>query len=441
MNANTEGKKIYDLAAKLFPIYRSITGDGVRETLRIIKLYIQCDDFQFYEIPSGTVAFDWIVPDEWKIREAYIENENHERIIDFKNNNLHVVGYSIPVDKWVNLDELRKYVFTQEEQPDIIPYVTSYYSKRCGFCMSANQLNMLPKGNYHMYIDSELFSGSLTYGELFIRGQSDKEIFFTTYICHPSMANNECSGPALLSEIIKYVKSLKDRRYSYRFVFAPETIGAITYLATHNHLVTLKNNVIAGFNLTCVGDNRNYTMIESRRGNTLADKVLLTVLNTDEKVSGNYKKYDYLGRGSDERQYCSPGVDLPFVTFCRTRFYDYPEYHTSADDMSLVTPDGFQGSYDVLKCAIDLIENNRTYKNVFPCEPQLGRHGLYPTVSQKGRKGSAGDIQNVLAFLDGNNDVISICDRLKRPVGTVLEIIYKLKINNLIEEVQVDGVI
>ena len=436
MNANTEGKRIYNLAAELFPICRSITGDGVRETLRIIGSYIQCDDFRILEIPSGTKVFDWVVPDEWEIRDAYIENEKHERIIDFKSNNLHVVGYSTPVDKWVSLDELKEYIFTQEEQPDIIPYVTSYYSRRCGFCMSANQLNTLPKGKYHMYIDSELFSGSLTYGELLVRGQSDKEIFFTTYICHPSMANNECSGPALLTEIIKYVKSMKERRYSYRFVFAPETIGAITYLATNDNLNTLKKNVIAGFNLTCVGDNRNYTMIESRRADTLADRVLMTVLDTDEKVGCKYKKYDFLGRGSDERQYCSPGVDLPLVTFCRTRFCDYPEYHTSADDMSLVTPDGFQGSYDVLKSVIDLVENNYTYKTVFPCEPQLGRYGLYPNVSQKGKKGRAADIQNVLAYLDGYNDVVSVCKTVRSSVGVTLEIINKLKDNDLIEKVQ-----
>lgn len=435
MNSNTDGNRIYNLAAELFPICRSITGEGVRETLRIIGSYIQCDDFRVCEIPSGTKVFDWIVPDEWKIRDAYIENENYERIIDFKNSNLHVVGYSTPIDKWVNLDELKEYVFTQEEQPDIIPYVTSYYSRRFGFCMSTNQLNTLSKGKYHMYIDSELFSGSLSYGEVLIRGQSNKEIFFTTYICHPSMANNECSGPALLSEIIKYVKSMKRRRYSYRFVFAPETIGAITYLATNDHLNTLKKNVIAGFNLTCVGDNRNYTMIESRRRNTLADKALMTVFETDEKVGGKYKKYDYLYRGSDERQYCSPGVDLPLVTFCRTKFCDYPEYHTSADNMLLVSPDGFQGSYDVIKSVIDLIENNRIYKTVFPCEPQLGRHGLYPTVSQKGKKGRATDIQNVLAYLDGSNDVISVCKIVKSSVEVTLDVIDSLKKNELIEEI------
>ena len=225
----TSGEYIYEIAERIFPICRSITGNGVRETLRIIREYVP--ELKIVEVPSGTQVFDWTVPKEWNIKDAYIENQDGERIIDFKNNNLHVLGYSYPLNKYMSLSELKEIVYTQKEQPDVIPYVTSYYKERSGFCMSENQLNSLKEGQYHTVIDSELKDGSLTYAEIILPGESKKEIFFSTYICHPSMANNECSGPALQTALINHVKSIKNRYFTYRFVFVPETIGSITYLS------------------------------------------------------------------------------------------------------------------------------------------------------------------------------------------------------------------
>ncbi len=429
-----EAKEMYRLAERIFPFCRSITGDGVRETLSAIDDFLgECADIKIYEVPSGTEVFDWKVPKEWRIKEAYIETEDRNRIIDFRNCNLHVVGYSAPVDRWVGLDELKKYIYTQPDQPEVVPYVTSYYKERYGFCMSEEQKNSLQPGRYHMVIDSELFEGSLTYGEVLLAGRSAEEVFITTYICHPSMANNECSGPALLAELIKYVTGLKDRRYTYRFLFAPETIGAITYLAAGDNLRHLKEHVAAGFNISCVGDDRDYSIIESRYADTLADRVLSNVLDYSDGIRGRYSRYSYLHRGSDERQYGAPGVGLPLVTFCRTKFCEYPEYHTSADDLSVVSEEGFQGSFHVMKQVIDLLENNFCYQNTVTGEPQLGRRGLYPDVSQKGTKGDAGVLQDFLAYADGQNDLVSIGSLIRQPAGKVLETADRLRKAGLIK--------
>lgn len=247
-----KGRQIFKLAGALYPICRSITGPGVRETLIILSDYIGEENgigLTLHTVPSGTKVFDWTVPKEWLIREAFIEDEEQKRIIDFKRNNLHVMGYSTPVDEWVELDELKKHIYTQPDMPDAIPYVTSYYKERFGFCMSEEQKNSLPPGKFHMYIDSELIDGNLNYGEIILPGETKGEVFFSTYICHPSMANNECSGPALAAELIRYVRSLARRKYTYRFIFIPETIGSITYLS--RNLKHLKQFVVAGFNLSC----------------------------------------------------------------------------------------------------------------------------------------------------------------------------------------------
>jgi len=325
-NLYPQGQKMYDFAAKIFPYFRSVTGDGVRQTLADISENIAEPDgigLDIHEVPSGTKVYDWNVPREWKIREAYIEDEAGNHIIDIRENNLHVLGYSVPVDEWVDLEELKEHIYTQADQPEVIPYVTSYYKERYGFCMSENQKNSLKPGKYHMYIDSELFDGSLTYGEIIVPGETDEEIFLSTYDCHPSMADNECSGPALICELIKFVKQLKDRRYTYRFAIVTETVGSITYLADGNRKDYMRDHVIAGFNLSCVGDDLAYSMIPSRYGKTLADRVLSNVLrfHTNEK----FDMYSYRDRGSDERQYTAPGVDLPVVCFCRSKFGLFPE--------------------------------------------------------------------------------------------------------------------
>ena len=429
-NTNYPGQRIYDLAKKLFPICRSITGAGVRETLQILSDYIGTEDgidLNIHHVPSGTQVFDWTVPKEWIIRDAYIEDETNNKIIDFKAHNLHVMGYSTPVDQWVDLEELKTYIYTQPEQPEVIPYVTSYYKERFGFCMSENQKKSLKPGMYHMYIDSELIDGHLTYGEIILPCTSEKEIFFSTYICHPSMANNECSGPALAAELIRYVSSLKNRRYTYRFIFIPETIGSITYLS--RNLDHMKKHTIAGFNLSCVGDNRAYSIVESRYANTLSDRVLTNVL----VHRGEYKTYSFLQRGSDERQYNAPGVDLPVVGFSRTKYWEYPEYHTSADDMSVVSPDGFQGAYEVMTQVVTTLEHNGYYRIKVLCEPQLGKRGLYPTISQKGTYNEVKAMIDFIAYADGKNDLVDISNRIHAPAVKLIEIAQKLVNNNLMD--------
>ncbi len=426
------GREMYQLAEAIFPLCRSITGDGVRQTLKILSDFIAQDGMALaiHEVPSGTKVFDWTVPKEWKIRKAYIENEQGERVIDMEQNNLHVMGYSVPVNQWVTLDELKQYVYTQPDQPDVTPYVTSYYKERFGFCMSEKQLCTLPDGKYHMVIDSELFDGSLTYADLVLPGESGREILITSYTCHPSMANNECSGPVLLAALARYVKSLPNRRYTYRFVLNPETIGSIIYLSkNHEHL---KENLEAGIVLSCVGDDRAYSIVHSRYGDTVADKSLMNLLHGKE----NFKEYSFLHRGSDERQYNAPGIALPVVGFCRSKYGEYPEYHTSADNMGLIFPSGLQGSYEVMTEWIQAMEFNRKYKVNVLCEPQLGKRGLYPTISQKGNYYDVRVMTNFIAYADGTNDLVDISDIIHVPIKDIIPIVEKLEKANLIKRVK-----
>lgn len=421
------GNEMYRLCERLFPICRSITGNGVRETLNILKEY--CPELKIYEVPTGTKVFDWQVPKEWNIREAYIENSSGEKIIDFKNNNLHVVGYSVPVDKIVDLNELKTIIYTQEDQPNTIPYVTSYYKERYGFCMSKVQKDSLPEDKYHIYIDSELKDGNLTYGEIIIPG-GEKEVFLSTYICHPSMANNELSGPAVAIHLAKWLSSLEKRRYTYRIIFIPETIGSITYLS--RNLDILKKNVIAGFNISCVGDERTFSYVASRYGNTLADKVAKNVL---KYYYPDYKVYSFLDRGSDERQYNAPGVDLPVCAICRSKYGEYPEYHTSKDDLQLISATGLQGAFEVYQECIVALENNFKYKINVLCEPQLGKRGLYPTMSQKGSYAAVKAMTDFIAYADGTNDLIDISNIIGVPVNELISIVDKLQKNQLIDRV------
>lgn len=421
-----EGQKIYDIAKEIFPICRSITGDGVRRTLHILKKYY--NGMVIKEIPSGTKVFDWNVPKEWNIEDAYIENSAGQKVIDFKKNNLHVMGYSTPVDKYVDLTTLKKFVYTEAEQPEVIPYVTSYYKERFGFCMSENQKNALPEDTYHMVIKSELKDGFLTYGEIVIPGETDQEIFLSTYVCHPSMGNNECSGPALAISLADWISKLEKRKYTYRIIFIPETIGSITYLSENKDY--LKEHVIAGFNLSCVGDDNQFSMVESRYGNTLADRVLKNVLGY---YAENFKQYSYLKRGSDERQYNAPGIDLPVVSYCRTKYGEYKEYHTSADDMSYISPQGFQGSFDVMTQVIMALEKNKKYCIKVLCEPQLGKRGLYPTVSKKGSYDKVYSMTNFIAYADGTNDLIEISNIIGCPIRELIDVVNLLLKNDLIE--------
>ena len=419
------GQNMYQLAERLFPICRSLTGNGFRESLRILTEGLA--DFRTYEIPTGTQVFDWTVPKEWNIRGGYIETLDGKRIIDFVDTNLHIMGYSAPIDSVISREELLEHVYTQPDQPDWIPYVTSYYKERWGFCMSEKQKLALTDAQYHILIDSELKEGSLTLGDIVIKGETDEEIMFSTYLCHPSMANNELSGPVVWRALIDYVLAMPKRRYTYRFVINPETIGSIAYLS--KNLDILKKNLIAGFVLSCVGDNRTYSYVESKYGNTLADRVARNVLSYHYP---EYKTYSFLKRGSDERQYCSAGVDLPVCGICRSKYAEYPEYHTSADDMSLISSEGLQGAYEVCTKIINALEYNAHYMMTCMGEPQLGKRGLYPTTSQKGLVDEVLALIDFIAYADGQGDLIEISNTIGVPVDILIPIVDKLTEHQLL---------
>ena len=419
------GKTMYALAGRLFPICRSITGNGFRESLSILCESVP--EIQVFEVPTGTTVFDWTVPKEWNIRGGGIYRQNGEKVIDFKDSNLHIVGYSLPIDETVSRDVLLEHIYTQPDQPDLIPYVTSYYKERWGFCMSENQKATLTDPAYHVVIDSSLEDGSLTYGELVVPGQTDDEILITTYLCHPSMANDELSGPVVMTELIKYVQQMTDHRYTYRFVINPETIGAITYLS--RNLNVLQQHVKAGFVLSCCGDDRTYSYIATKYGDTLADRVLQNVLSFH---APDYLSYTFLDRGSDERQYGSAGVNLPVCGFCRSKYTQYPEYHTSADNMDLISPAGLQGAYDVMVKVINALEHNFFYSMNCKCEPQLGKRGLYPTISYKGSHDSVNAIRDFTAYADGSHDLIDISNRIHVSTDILIDIKDKLLAHDLL---------
>ena len=363
-------------AKDLFSICRSITGDGTRMTLSYFEKINP--EFRRLKFKTGQKVFDWEIPKEWNIKDAYLVHESGERYAEFKKCNLHIVGYSKPVNKKISKKELLNYIHTQKDQPDSIPYVTSYYKERWGFCLSENQKSKLPDGNYKVIIDSDLKNGNLELSDAIFKGKTKKEIFFSSYVCHPSMANNELSGPVLLNAIMRYIKSNYPKsKFTYRFVLLPETIGSIAYLS--KFIKVMKSNVICGFNLTRVGDERAYSYVVSRKGNTLADDAIEAALFG----LSNVKKYSYLDRESDERQYCAPGIDLPVCSFSRSGS-EYPEYHTHKDNFNVVTQKGLEGSFKVVKKIIDAIELELYPKTNMFGEPNLSKRGLYTTLSQKG---------------------------------------------------------
>lgn len=426
MTTKVTGEDIYQLCVDLFPICRSITGHGVRETLAIIKKHLP--ELVIHEVPTGTQAFDWEVPKEWNIEDAYIIDPDGNKIVDFKVSNLHVVGYSSPINTTLSLEALDKHLYSLPDQPEAIPYITSYYQDRWGFCLSHNQRQSLKPGKYQVFVDSSLENGYLSYGELLLPGIETAEVFLSTYICHPSMANNELSGPAVTTFLAKWLKSINNRKLSYRIVFIPETIGAIVYLSLN--LDRLKDLVLAGFNITCIGDERAYSYLASRYGNTLADRVVKHVLL---HLHPDYIPYSYLERASDERQYCSPGVDLPIATIMRSKYGEYPEYHTSLDNLQFISPAGLFGGFEVLQQCLNCLENNETLNLTVLCEPQLGKRGLYPTLSTKNSKSLVKKMMNLIAYCDGKNDLLHIAEITKTPVWQLYEIVDILKRNHLLE--------
>tara|TARA_B110001450_G_scaffold254395_1_gene279654 strand:- start:6262 stop:7542 length:1281 start_codon:yes stop_codon:yes gene_type:complete len=424
------GSKIHEFAKELWHINRSITGEGVRLTLEKIKFHLP--DLEIKSVPSGTAAFDWTIPKEWSASDAYIVTPNGERICDFKVNNLYLLGYSIPFEGKVSLKELKEHLYTLPDQPDAIPYITSYYKERWGFCLSQNQYNQLEEGEYHVKVDTNHFDGVLNYGELIISGKCSQEIFLSTYICHPSMANNELSGPTVVTYLAKWLSEFKQLDYTYRIVFIPETIGSIAYLSLHHNY--MKKNIISGFNVSCVGDDRAYSYLPSRKGNTLSDSIAKHVL---KHTDSNFKSYTWLDRGGDERQYCAPGIDLPIASIMRTKYGQYPEYHTSLDDLeNVVTPKGLDGGYWAIRRAIEAIEKNKKYRVTVFCEPQMGKRGLYPTLSTKKSGLEVKLMMDLISLCDGKNSLLEIAELLNTPIWELYELIEILVGHKLLDVIE-----
>jgi aminopeptidase-like protein len=369
------GEELHQLVTELYPICRSITGDGVRETLRLLRDVVP---LEIHEVPTGTQAFDWTVPREWNIRDAYVKDSQGRRVIDFGASNLHVVGYSTPIDARMPLAELKEHLFTVPEHPDWIPYRTSYYRETWGFCLSHSALLALEEGTFDVRIDSALEDGHLTYGEYYLRGEREDEVLISTHICHPSLANDNLSGVAVASVLARTLSEVP-RRLSYRFVFVPGTIGAIVWLSRNPDAVS---KVKQGVVLTGVGDRGRPTYKRSRRGSGDIDRAVEHVLRHS---GGDYEIVDFSPYGYDERQYCSPGFDLPVGCFMRTPWGRYAEYHTSADDLDFVRADSLADSLAKVLAALSVVDNNAAYANLYPYgEPQLGRRGLYRSAG--GRK-------------------------------------------------------
>ena len=435
-------KEYLNLGKRLFPICRSITGNGVRKTLIIIRDYLP--KLKIFEVKSGTKVFDWKVPPEWNVKNAYVKDKYGKKIIDFKNNNLHLVGYSIPTKKLITKKELFLHLHTIKQQPNAIPYVTSYYKKYWGFCVSHKDKEIFTKkyrNNKDLFEininSSSNKKGSLSYGELIIPGQSKKEIFISTYICHPSMANNELSGPLVAISLARYFSSIKKNKRTLRFIFVPETIGSITYLS--RNYKKLKKNVIGGYNLTCIGDERRYSFLPTKNGNTLSDNAAMEAFD-DLKLK--YKTYSFLDRGSDERQYNSPGIDLPIASIMRSKYGTYPEYHTSLDDFNLVTEKGLEGGFKIARRAIAILMNsdlkNKKFnvkkvqrknklipRNLILCEPHMSKRGLYPSLNTKKvsqYKKKSVNFMNFLQYADGKNDLADISNFIKLSFGQTSKI-------------------
>lgn len=415
-----QGEQMMALARELWPINRSLTGQGVRKTLAILSRELQGLEIGVFK--TGEICSDWTIPMEWNVKEAFLIDPFGHKICDWSVNNLHLVGYSTPVNLELSLEELDKHLYSLEDQPKAVPYVTSYYKENWGFAISHEKRKKLPPGTYKVVIDSTLEPGQMNYGELFVQGTSEREVLFSTYICHPSMANNELSGPVLAVELAKFVSTL-DSYYSYRFLFIPETIGSIAYIS--RNLMSLKQNILAGFVLTCVGDERSYSYVPSRKGGTVADKAVLEIL---ENRDIPYISYSWKDRGSDERQYCAPGVDLPICSVMRSKYGEYIEYHTSLDEIgSVVTAIGLQGSFDFYQSVIQHLENLRFPRILTLGEPQLGRRGLYPNTSIKGAYSSVQDMMDTISYMDGTLSVEEISEIVGTTPANVMQMISILK--------------
>jgi aminopeptidase-like protein len=406
----TAGEEMMAFIAEAYPICRSLTGDGVRRTLAMIGERIP---LEIREVPTGTPVFDWMVPKEWNIRDAWIKDPSGRKVVDFQEHNLHVLGYSVPVHERLPLAELKKHLFTLPDKPDLIPYRTSYYEEAWGFCLRHRTLEALPKGEYEVMIDSTLADGALTYGECLLPGDSAREVLLSTHVCHPSLCNDNLSGIAVMTWLARELRACPRRRYSYRFLFIPGTIGSITWLALNE--VKIDHGLVAA-NL----GSGAFHYKKSRTRYTEINRAVLAVL----EASGEpFTVEDFVPFGYDERQYGSPGFNLAVGSLSRTPYGRYPEYHTSADDPSFVKPEALEGSLRTYLAVMDVLEGNRRYLNLNPkCEPQLGRRGLYRTIGgdESGRERELALLW-VLNLSDGRNDLMDIAERAEMSFAAIRE--------------------
>ena len=416
---------MYKLAKQLWPINRSLTGNGVEKTLSIIKKNLPIKILNF---KSGSKVFDWEIPKVWVMKDGWLKNDQNQKLIDFKKNNLHVVGYSESVNQDISLKKLKKKIHFLRNKPNAIPYVTSYYKRDWGFCLQYNKFKKLKKGVYKAFIDSKFKKGNLKVGELLIKGNLKKEILFSTYLCHPSMANNEISGLVVATNLAKWLKKQK-LKYTYRILFLPETIGSIAYLSKKKDL--LIKNTIGGYVLTCIGDNRNFSLLESKNKNSLSNIVAKFIL----KSKKNVKIFGWLQRGSDERQFCSQGIDLPIASIMRTKYGEYPEYHTSLDTIgNVVTKKGLKGGLDLAKKIVKEIEKQTFPKATNFCEPFLTKRSMYPTISKQGSVNQKiKKLLDFLSFCDGKNSILQIQNYTNLSDTEVKEIMRKLIKHKLID--------
>ena len=419
------GSNMYAWLSDLFPLNRSLTGKGVEETLDYLRQILP--NLKIHKVPTGTDAFDWKIPREWNVSTAYIEDSGGKRFASFEENNLHLVGYSTPVNKVVTKEELLMHLHYVESMPNAIPYITSYYEETWGFCLSYEEFLELGEGPFHVVIDSELKVGHMTYGELYIPGLTQKEILLSTYICHPSMASNELSGPVIATALANWIQG-NQLKHSVRVLFLPETIGSIYYIS--RHLNEMKKNLRAGWVLTCLGDNQTYSFLPSKAGNLYVDSISRRVLSKHVKM---YKEFDWIERGSDERQFCSPGIDLPVASVMRSKYGEYPEYHTSLDNLEFVSADGLQTSFEIYQHLIIATEQSRFPKIRVLGEPQLSRRGLYPPTSDRDSFSRVVDRLNVISFMDGTFDTEQIATLCHMTVHAVEEILKELEAVELID--------
>jgi aminopeptidase-like protein len=420
------GAEMHELVRRLYPLCRSITGAGLRRTLEIIGESIP---LEITEVPTGTRVLDWTIPREWNIREAYIKDAAGGTVVDFRDSNLHVVGYSTPIEATLSLEELRGHLHSLPGQPDLVPYRTSYYAETWGFCLSQNTLDGLADGPYEVKIDATLADGHLTYGEHVIRGSSSEEVLVSCHVCHPSLANDNLAGVAVAVALARRLSgSPSGPHYTYRFIFAPGTIGAITWLALNRDRV---DRIRHGVTLACAGDSGPITYKRSRRGDAEIDQVFAHVLKDRPHTLLDFSPYGY-----DERQYCSPGFDLAVGSLTRTPYGSYPEYHTSADNLDFVRPDAMEDTLETLWSAVEVLEDNRTYQNLSPYgEPQLGARGLY------GSLGGRSDTQQaqlamlwVLNLSDGANSLLDIAERSNLPFQALSDAAHALRNAGLVKE-------